>query len=83
MKIFKTLFFPSTVTGDIRAEPSRIQKSGKRYNGFPDQQNMLSHKWFKNTTDLDNKFEHVLMVKTLIYFRLLKSLMAVSTSTAS
>ena len=40
------------VTPTIRAEPSRIQKLGKRYNEFTNQQNILSHKWFKNTTDL-------------------------------
>ena len=39
----------------IRAESSRIQELGKRYNGFTNQQNLLSHKWFKNTTDLDHK----------------------------
>ena len=39
----------------IRAESSRIQKSGERYNGFTNQHNLLSQKWFKNTTDLDHK----------------------------
>ena len=41
--------------GSIWAESSRIQKLGKQYNGFTNQQNLLSHKWFKNTTDLDHK----------------------------
>ena len=40
---------------DIRAESSRIQKLGKRYSRFTNQQNLLSHKWFKNTKDLDHK----------------------------
>ena len=39
----------------IQAKSSRIQKLGKRYNGLTNQQNLLSHKWFKNTTDLDHK----------------------------
>ena len=42
-------------TCGIRAESSRMQKLKKRYNGFTNQQNLLSHKWFKNTTDLDHK----------------------------
>ena len=42
-------------TSGIRAESSRIQKLKKRYNGFTNQQNLLSHKWFKNTTDFDHK----------------------------
>ena len=39
----------------LLAQNRRIQKSGKRYNGFTNQHNLLSHKWFKNTTDLDHK----------------------------
>ena len=50
----------------IQAKSSRIQKLGKRYKGFTNQQNLLSHKWFKNTTILITSFEHVFMVKPLI-----------------
>ena len=39
----------------IREESRRIQKSGKLHNGFTNQHNLLSHKWFKNTTDLNHK----------------------------
>ena len=42
-------------TSGIWAESSRIQKLKKRYNGFTSQQNLLSHKWLKNTTDFDHK----------------------------
>ena len=40
---------------NIQTESSRIQKLGKQYNRFTNQQNLLSHKWFKNTTDFDHK----------------------------
>ena len=39
----------------ICAESSRIRKWGKRYYRFTNQHNILSHQWFKNTTDLDHK----------------------------
>ena len=77
----------------IRAESSRIQKSGKRYNGFTKQQNILSHKWFKNTTNADHKLwkcsydwtfnlQDIAKIKNSNkYFRLAKGLVAVSTNT--
>ena len=49
----------------IRVESSKIQKLGKRYNGFTNQQNLLSH--LKTQLILITNFEHVLMVKPLIY----------------
>ena len=55
VKDIHSVVVPNTHKLSIRAESSRIQKLGKRYNGFTNQQNLLSHKWFKNTTDLDHK----------------------------
>ena len=50
----------------IRAESSRIQKSGKRYNGFTNQQNILSHiNGLKTKWILIASLEHVLMAKSL------------------
>ena len=40
------------VSESQNAKSSTIQKWGTRYNGFIDQLNILSHKWFKNITDL-------------------------------
>ena len=40
-------------------------------NEFTNQKNILSHKWFKNLTDLENCLELILIVKLLIYELLL------------
>ena len=38
----------------IRAQWRRIQKSGRRFNGLTNQQNISSNKGFKNAADFDH-----------------------------
>ena len=51
----------------IRAESRRIQKLGKRYKGFTNQQNIFHINGLKTRRILIASLEHVLMLEPLIY----------------